>query len=100
MPKIKKIPKGSNNMNYDNKRSIDWSHYLLERAIFATELLVEKGHDLTLHQNAMSYYNEIKNITFEIEEKSEAFKELKETFHIPLKPLYLATKKRKINIKC
>lgn len=93
MSKIKKIPKGSNNMNYDNKGSIDWSHYLTERAIFAIELLVKKGHDLTLHQNAVSYYNDLKNITFEIEEKSEAFKELKETLHIPLKPLPVHEKK-------
>ena len=42
----------------------------------------------------------IKVLLTEIEEKSEAFKELKEAFHIPLKPLYLATKKRKISIKC
>ena len=43
-------------MNYQNESSIDMSHYLIENAKFATEIASRKDHDLTFHQNAVSYY--------------------------------------------
>ena len=66
------------------------------------KLLVVKDHDLTFHQNDVGYYKKSKNITFEIEERSEVFKELKETLYSTLERLYWVTKKEQgltLNIK-
>ena len=59
------------------------------------KLLVVKDHDLTFHQNDVGYYKKSKSITFEIEERLEVFKELKETLYSTVERLYWVTKKEK-----
>ena len=82
-------------MNYQNESSIDMSHYLTENAKFATEIASRKRSRSNIPSECRELLQKIKNITFEIEESSEVFKELKETLHGTLERLYSATKKEK-----
>ena len=90
-----KISEGINNVNYENESSVDMSHYLTENAKFATEIATRKRSRSNIPSECRELLQKIKNITFEIEESSEVFKELIETLHGTLERLYSATKKEK-----
>ena len=57
------------------------------------KLLVAK--DSNIPSECRELLQKVENMTFEMEESSEMFKELKETLCSTLERLYLATKKKK-----
>ena len=89
-----KMSEGINNMNYQNESSIDMFHYLTENTKFATEIASRKRPRSNIPSECRELLQKIKSITFETEESSELFKELKETLHGALERLYSATKKK------
>ena len=90
-----KISEETDNMNYQNDSSIDMVHYLTENVKFTTKFANRKRSWSKILSKCRDILQKIKNITFETEESSEVFKELKETLHGTRERLYSATKKEK-----
>ena len=82
-------------MNYQDESFIDRSHYQTENAKLATEIASRKRSRSNIPSECRELIQKQKNITFEIEESSEVFKELKETLYSTLERLYSVAKKEK-----
>ena len=90
-----KISEGINNTNYQDESSIDMSHNQTGNEKFATEIASREKSRSKIPSECRELLQKIRNITFEIEESSEMFEELKETLCSTLERLNSATKKEK-----